>query len=96
MKVQPNASSEFYFFLSGLLRPIIAEELDRKFKELQAQIPTVPDQEHFSVEQAASRLGISKQTVYQNIDKIPHSKRFGKLYFSKADLDAYLQEGKVR
>ena len=57
-------------------------------------VTTTPENETpLNVEQAAGFLGISKQTVYQNIDKIPHSKRFGRLYFYPADLRAYLDNG---
>jgi len=48
-----------------------------------------------TVKQAADYLGVSQQTIYQNIRRIPHSKRFGKLYFLRSDLDLYLAEGKI-
>ena len=51
--------------------------------------------EPLTVKQAATYLGVSQQTIYQNIRRIPHSKRFGKLYFLRSDLDLYLAEGKI-
>lgn len=53
--------------------------------------PTLPDNEApLGVQQAASFLNVSRQTVYQNIAKIPHRKRHGRLYFFKTELAAYL------
>ena len=54
------------------------------------------DSEPLDVKRAATFLGISQQTIYQNIGKIPHSKRFGKLYFLRSELEAYLADGKVK
>lgn len=53
------------------------------------------DNNHFNIKQAAEFLGVADQTIYQNIKKIPHSKRFGKLYFRRSELEAYLADGKV-
>lgn len=53
-----------------------------------------PDEEKpLNVEQAAEFLGISKQTVYQNIDRLPRIKRFGRLFFLKSELVVFLQAG---
>jgi predicted DNA-binding transcriptional regulator AlpA len=57
---------------------------------------TSTSQEFYTLKQAAKFLNISEQTIYQNIQKIPHSKRFGKLYFLRSELEVYLTEGKVR
>jgi excisionase family DNA binding protein len=51
------------------------------------------DDKPLSVVEAAEFLGISKQTVYQNIDRLPHKKRFGRLYFFRSQLSAYLNAG---
>ena len=92
-----NTSTDFYFFLSGLLRPIIAAELDRKFEEIQSQPTTAKNSdEHLTIKQAAEFLEVSQQTIYQNIKKIPHAKRFGKLYFLRSELEEYLASGKVK
>ncbi|GAB4044912.1 helix-turn-helix domain-containing protein [Spirosoma jeollabukense] len=45
-----------------------------------------------TVQQTADFLSISQQTVYQNIAKIPHRKRHGRLYFFKSELAAYLNQ----
>ena len=50
---------------------------------------------HLNIKQASEFLGVADQTIYQNIKKIPHSKRFGKLYFLRSELEQYLAEGKV-
>lgn len=67
-------------------------------KVLNDQPPTEyrpgPDEEKpLSVGQAAEFLNISEQTVYQNVKKIPHKKRFGRLYFYRAELAEYLNAG---
>lgn len=53
--------------------------------------PLVVDQP-MSIKEAAKFLSISTQTIYQNISKIPHRKRFGKLYFFRDELMSYLEE----
>ena len=55
--------------------------------------PGPNEEKPLNVGQAAEYLGISEQTVYQNIKKIPHKKRFGRLYFLKSELVVYLQAG---
>ena len=45
--------------------------------------------------EAAKLLGISVQTIYKNSWKIPHMKRFGKLYFKKSELIAYLENNNI-
>lgn len=56
---------------------------------------TVQEEEKpISIDDAADFLGVRRQTVYQRIDKIPHRKRFGKLYFFKSELLEYLEGGK--
>lgn len=53
----------------------------------------ITDETPLSVKQAADFLNIAPQTVYQRIKKIPHKKRFGKLYFYASDLRAYINGG---
>lgn len=55
---------------------------------------TNEEEKPLNAEQAADFLGIAPQTVYQNIKRIPHRKRFGKLYFFRGELLAYLEGGK--
>ncbi len=47
-----------------------------------------------SIAEASTFLGVSKQTIYQNIARIPHKKRFGRLYFYRSELAEYLNTGK--
>ena len=54
---------------------------------------TSSEETPLSAQQAADFLGIAPQTLYQNVKKIPHRKRFGKLYFFPSDLREYLKEG---
>ena len=53
----------------------------------------LPDYDKYEpgVEVAMQETGAKKQTIYQNIDKIPHKKMFGKLYFNRAELRAYIR-----
>ena len=67
--------------------------LDLKHKPSLASITTSPDEDKFiGVQEAASFLNIKRQTVYQNIDKIPHEKRHGRLYFTRRQLRNYLNQ----
>ena len=43
------------------------------------------------VKVAMEELNWKQQTCYQNIDKIPHRKLHGKLYFNRAQLQAYIR-----
>lgn len=92
-----NADIDFHFFLSNIIRPIISDELDRKFEEIQRNLESSPKgDEHFSVKQAAEFLGVSQHTIYNNIRKIPHAKRLGRLYFLRSELEGYIASGKLR
>ena len=57
------------------------------------QVPP-PDDDFLLLKEAAEFMHSAEQTVYQNIKKIPHYKRFGKLYFKRSELVAYLENGK--
>lgn len=52
-----------------------------------------PADDFLSLKEAASFLGIAPQTMYQNVKRIPHHKRFGKLFFRRSELVAYLEDG---
>ena len=45
------------------------------------------------VEVAMDELGAKNQTIYQNINKIPHKKMFNKLYFNRIELRNYIKNG---
>jgi predicted DNA-binding protein YlxM (UPF0122 family) len=53
---------------------------------------TEEDNLPLSIQQAADFLNISRQTIYQNIARIPHRKRHGRLYFFKNELSDYLNK----
>lgn len=61
------------------------------------QTPTnLPDLDKYEeIEVAVEELKCKKQTIYQNIDKIPHKKVHGRLLFNRAELRNYIKnEGK--
>lgn len=53
--------------------------------------------EYMNATEAAKYLEIAMQTLYEKTmnKKIPHVKRGKRLYFSKVELDDYLQGGRV-
>ncbi|MBO0938700.1 helix-turn-helix domain-containing protein [Fibrella sp. HMF5335] len=82
--------------LSNLIQNAVREAISNQSGNtaLQTEHRTGPDEEKpLNVAKAAEFLDISEQTVYQNIKKIPHRKRFGRLYFLKSELIAYLEAG---
>jgi hypothetical protein len=54
---------------------------------------TLPDFDKYEsgVEVAMEELGVKRQSVYQSINKLPHKKMFGKLYFNRAELRNYIR-----
>jgi predicted DNA-binding transcriptional regulator AlpA len=77
-----------------VIREILRDELADILPAFNQDHSSTPDNEiPLSVKQAAEFLGIAEQTVYQNIKKVPHKKRFGRLYFFPAELRAYLNAG---
>ncbi len=54
---------------------------------------TLPDVEKYEagVKVACEELGCKPQTVYQNINVIPHKKIHGKLLFNRAELRKYVK-----
>jgi hypothetical protein len=58
---------------------------------------TLPDYNKYEqgVKVAMEELNWKAPTCYQNIDKLPHRKLHGKLYFNRAELQEYIRnEGK--
>jgi hypothetical protein len=57
---------------------------------------TLPDLDKYEeIEVAIEELKCKRQTIYQNIDKIPHKKVHGRLLFNRAELRNYIKnEGK--
>lgn len=59
--------------------------------------PPLPDADKWEqgVKVAVEETGFRAQTVYQNIDRIPHRKVQGRLFFNRVQLRAYIKkEGK--
>lgn len=64
-----------------------------KYYQPPAASLALPDEDKYiGVKEAASFLNIKPQTIYQNIDKIPHEKRHGRLYFTCRQLRSYLSQ----
>lgn len=77
------------------LKALLIEAVSVALKYYQPPVipPVSPDEDKFiGVEDAALFLNIKRQTVYQNIDKIPHEKRHGRLYFTRRQLRNYLNQ----
>lgn len=58
---------------------------------------TIPDLNKYEqgIHVAEEETGFKRQTIYQNIDKFPHKKLGGKLFFNRAELQEYIRnEGK--
>ena len=58
---------------------------------------SLPDFDKYEeIEIAIEELKCKRQTIYQNIDKIPHKKVHGRLLFNRAELRNYIKnEGKM-
>jgi hypothetical protein len=52
----------------------------------------LPDLDKYEgIEVAVEELKCKKQTIYQNIDRIPHKKVHNRLLFNRAELRAYIK-----
>jgi len=80
---------EFKIFLKQALSEILGEGLTQA-KNI---IPDILD-----VKQAADFLRLKITTLYEKTSEktIPHFKKGNKLYFKRDDLQAWVQEGKVK
>ncbi|HAK77673.1 MAG TPA: hypothetical protein DCM71_12360 [Runella sp.] len=85
-----NPFAEIYERLGNIEGFLLA--LDEKLT------PTLPQptdgKKYLTAKEAAEFMGIKQQTLYQNIEQVPHIKKHGKLHFVKADLVAYMEEGR--
>ena len=72
--------------------------LDIKHGELKPATPPQPatGKRYLNAAEAAAFMGIKLQTLYQNIEKVPHVKQFGKLAFLESDLVAYMEKGRSK
>ena len=82
-----------------LLRLILREELElfRQFNPLQALPQHEAGKTIFNLDQFCEYTGLSKQSAYKLTGKglVPHSKRGKRLYFDKAEIDAWLLQNRV-
>lgn len=85
-----NPFAEIYERLHNIEGLLLA--FDERLPDRPAPTPN-PDRWEQGVNIAAEELGWKNQTVYQNIDKLPHRKLHGKLYFNRVELQKYIAEG---
>ncbi|WP_428657691.1 helix-turn-helix domain-containing protein [Runella sp.] len=50
------------------------------------------DKLYLSAKEAAEFMGIKLQTLYQNIERVPHVKKHGKLLFTRDGLISYIEQ----
>ena len=88
-------------FLTGLtlpeLKKLFRSELESFFSEQDfAHSKSGPDV--VGIDGACEVTGLAKQTVYGHVSNrtIPHSKRGGRLYFSRADLEKWMMSGRKK
>jgi excisionase family DNA binding protein len=80
---------EFKIFLKQALSEILGERITHS----KPDIPDIMD-----VKQAANFLRLQVATLYEKTSQkiIPHFKKGNKLYFNRNELQAWVQEGKVK
>ena len=77
-------------------------ELTQKVDELYSIVKNVEPREqadqYLTVEEAAEFLSLSIPTIYSKVSKreLPYMKRGKRLYFSREDLESYLEDGRVK
>jgi hypothetical protein len=71
---------------------VALSEAVAELSRLHMQVSLVND-DPIDPKSAADYLNLSTSAVYKNLDKIPHRKRHGKLYFFKSELRSYLDAG---
>jgi len=76
--------------LQKMIDDAVTKSMHRHFRDMQS-----PISEYFDAHGTASFLGISLKTLqnYCYTRQIPYSKRGGKLYFKKSDLEQWLSKG---
>ena len=81
--------------------PQVVQELNAKIDNimlfLQSAKPDVKQSDLLTIQEAASFLNLSKHTLYNKTNKneLPYMKKGKRLYFSRAELMAYIKSGKV-
>lgn len=90
--------------LNGIALADLLDEFRAIIKDEVSNLATLPpsttsqdtDRWEQGVGVAAEELGWAKQTVYQNIDRLPRKKLHGKLYFNRKQLREFIaQEGRA-
>lgn len=85
-------SKDLNTLLIQIIKPVIYEAVQDVLEHLMSapiQNQEIPDA-FLDIDQAAKFLNISKQTLYQYGDKIPRTKKFGKIYYRKTELTSYI------
>ena len=63
-------------------------------RAINPEVPPVTDPDEWGpISLAVEVLGLAKPTIYANLDKIPNTKRHGRLYFNRRALLNYLASG---
>src|ERR1700752_1692369 len=99
-----NDLTELQIFITGLIRPIIKEaikeNLEAAAKDTKYFSPSVDVNDLLTVEGAAKYLHYSVKTIYGKVHtrSIPFIKNIGsnKLFFSRSELQNWLQNGKKK
>jgi predicted DNA-binding transcriptional regulator AlpA len=94
-------TADFHFesWLNQAIRPVIREVLRDELADnlpnrpIQAPGELSPSRKPLNLKEAADFLGLAEQTLYQRVKKVPHTKRFGRLYFFEDELLDYLKTG---
>lgn len=76
-----------------LLKETITEVLNENYKAIESHVPQILD-----VKQAAEFLHLEITTLYEKTSRklIPHFKKGNKLYFNLSELEAWIEQGKVK
>lgn len=84
---------QYRIMFEKIIRPIVVNAVMDSIEGLglNPKKMGIVDREKYEcgVKVACEELGTKIQTVYQNIDTIPHRKLHGKLYFNRAELQEY-------
>ncbi|MEI7587124.1 helix-turn-helix domain-containing protein [Runella sp.] len=83
--------------LYEVVRRAVSNELQKQIFELRESITATPSQPtdgklYLSAKEAADFMGIKLQTLYQNIERVPHVKKHGKLLFTRDGLISYVEQ----
>lgn len=70
---------------------MVAEELFKIFQNNGMDVSLLTPEKYMNTDEAAVYLKMSKKTLYNNIESIPHVKRGGKLIFKEGSLRQYME-----